>query len=322
LDRLAVFTDPRDLAARILLPGLLEALAGRTDIRCVALLATVAPGGWRSRLGMWQDRATRCMQVALGSGRWERGLDVPPLDLPRLAVRYGIPLMPLPAGDPNHETVRAYLAHDREANLALNLYCRRLFRQELLDGFDMAVNYHNGRLPAFRGLRASNWSLYLGHAHSGYAFHRMDAGLDKGPILHMGEVAVEGSDTAGDLETRKALEARRHLPDVLDALVRRAPGFTQTGIACNHDRMALELATHVENPSSLNREEWLRRLHAFLRIRTLLEGKWHAVTGLAPGRRPGCLTFLSADGHWLSVTGIDFWPVCWPGWRHTPRGQA
>lgn len=320
MNRLVVFTDPRDLAARILLPELCKALAARSDMECVALLVTEAQAGWRQKIRWWRDRAARRLQVALGSGRWEQGMEILPLDVRRLAARHGIPVRQMPDGDPNHPDVLRYLACDLKANLAINVYCRRVFRRELLDGFDMTVNYHNGSLPGFRGLRASNWSLYLGHPTSGYSFHRMDAGLDTGNILSAGEVPVAVGDAAADIEVRKAVEASHSLPDLLAAIARREVGHHQVGIACSHDRTAWQLATLVAEPSSLSHEEWRRRMTAFLRITTWLEGDWWPVTGIAPGRKSGCLTFRSADGEWLSVTGLDFWPAQWTRWKRAWQG--
>lgn len=315
MNRLAIFADPHDLAARILLPPLLAAVADRSDMECVALLVTPTSSAWRRRLRWHRARAARRVQAALGSGRWDRGLDVPPLDAPSLASRYGIPCRPMPGGDPNHADVLAYLRGERKACLALNVYCRRLFREELLGLFDMTVNYHNGALPRFRGLRASNWSLYMGQAASGCAFHVMDTSLDSGNVLWTGEVPVTEGDVAADLEARKAFSASRHLPDLLDAMARRDRGQPQAGIACLHDRAAWEQAVRVADPMSLSQAEWQRRLRAFLRVETWLEGAWRPVTGVAPGRGPGHLAFRTADGQWLSVTGLDFWPARWPAWR-------
>lgn len=315
MNRLAIFADPHDLAARILLPPLLAAVANRPDMECVALLVTPTSPAWRRHLRWHGARAARRVQAALGSGRWDRGLDVPPLHAASLAARHGIACRPMPGGDPNHADVLGYLGRECRADLALNIYCRRLFRKELLGLFDMTVNYHNGALPRFRGLRASNWSLYLGQSASGCAFHVMDASLDAGNVLWTGEVPVAEGDVAADLEARKAYAASRQLPDLLAAMARREPGRPQAGVACLHDRAAWELAVRVPDPMSLSHAEWQRRLRAFLRVETWLEGAWRPVTGVARGRRPGCLAFRTADGQWLSVTGLDFWPARWMAGR-------
>jgi methionyl-tRNA formyltransferase len=319
LNRLVLFFDPRHLAARILLPALLEAVAGREDMECVALLVSESGRGVCSVLRWWLDKAVRLLQVAMGSGHWERALAVGPVDLPSLAQKYGIETRWIPAGDPNHPKILAYLRREPHPNLAVNLYCTRRFREKLLKCFDIVANYHNGSLPEFRGLRATNWSIYMGRPVSGFAFHRMDEGLDTGRILCSGEVPVYDWETPADLELRKAMEARCWLPLLLGALARGDVGCPHLGMGCNHDKQAHELMTRVPDPTALSRREWESRLRAFLRINALLGGRWWPVTGVASSRSGGRLAFRSADGEWLRVTGIDFWPAAWIRWFRRPE---
>jgi hypothetical protein len=44
--------------------------------------------------------------------------------------------------------------------LALSLGCLQIFKPRLIDAFEMAVNYHDGYLPFYKGLAATAWSLY------------------------------------------------------------------------------------------------------------------------------------------------------------------
>jgi methionyl-tRNA formyltransferase len=247
----------------------------------------------------------------LNSGRWERTLDIPPLDVTRLISRYGIEVHSLPEGDPNHADVINRIEVALQANLAMNIHCLRLFRPELLSHFEMTTNYHNGSLPAFQGLRASNWSIYMGQLGSGYSFHRMDQGLDTGNLLLTGEVAVSAEETPGELELLKAIDARRHLPALLDSFINRELGQQQHGVGCTHNRTAHELITQVTAPSSLSQEEWQRRLRSFQRITTHLNGHKIPVTSIAAAHDGDPLSFRSADGIWLKVSGIDFWPASW-----------
>lgn len=322
--RLAIFADPRHLGARILLPATLAAIAGRSDIVCAAIftppLPPLAVRRWRWRY----ERLRRRLQVLCRSGRWERALNIPPLDLDDLRARYATEILTLPDdGDPNHPKVLRTLRERLAADRLLNLYLVRRFGAALLDAVAIGVNYHNGRLPAFRGLAASNWSIYAGERRSGYCFHRLDSALDSGALLAPGEVASDPGETPADLELRKAEAAIAALPTVLDALVRGDVGEPQGEIACLHNRYAREVATRVLRPEDLTRHEWERRLSSFLRVHAHLDGVWQPVTGLAPAAGPGHKTFRSADGHWLRVTGLDFWPAAWAGlalkrWRQEP----
>lgn len=305
--RFVILADPRDLAAHVLVPELLRRIDGHEACRCAGLVLTgppsPAPGGSR------KNRVLRHLQAALGTGRPDAGLSVRRMSSRRLAREHAIPVVSAPGGDPNHAELVQRLRGDLQAEVAINIYCRQRFRDPLLSSFDVCINYHNGLLPRFRGLRASNWSLYLDEATSGYTFHRMDAGLDTGAILASGAVDVREDDTPADLEVRKAEAACHALPRVLDAAVGRDEGCPQIGMGGYHDRQAYLLATVVEDPSTLIRAEWLRRLRAFLCVRTKIAGRWLPVTGLKAVSGPCPLAFRTADGGWMSVSAAAFWPT-------------
>lgn len=309
MNRLVIVTDPRHVAARVLLPALVEALRARADMRCTGVVVPRLQPHARRVMAWRRERWRRRLQVALGSGRWDGALDVAPLAVDKVATALAAPLCEIDDGDPNADDVLRWLDTQARGTVAINLVCVKPFRAPLLSRFEMVVNYHNGRLPRFRGLRASNWSIYAGETHSGFCFHRMDGGIDSGGVIAAGDVPVLDGDTPADLELRKARAAAVLLPDVVDALCRRDSGTSQSAMAGSHNRHAFELATRVADPTSLSRAEWQRRLRAFLRVSTCLEGRWWAVTSLAacaPGTRRA---FRTADGEWLQVRCADFWPA-------------
>lgn len=306
---LVIFTDPAQAAARILAPAALACAALTPELSGVTLaLPPAAPAGM-TRLRWHGARLRRRLQSALGCGRWDDALDVAPADLVGQARRLGTKTLVLPGGDPNHPEVLRYLSGLPQPVLGLNLYCIRPFQAALLARLAAAANYHNGALPRYRGLRASNWSLYMGDSDSGFCFHRMTGEIDAGAILSEGRVPLSPSCTAADLEVAKASTARTALPGVIAALQESAAGRPQAGVACLHTRSAHELATHVAEPSRLGSDEWERRLRAFLRIHTRLDGRWWPVTALAPGKPGDRLSFVTSDGRRLTVAALDFWPA-------------
>ncbi|MBP1625888.1 MAG: formyl transferase domain protein [Holophagaceae bacterium] len=307
--RLVIFADLENVASRVLVPQLLRCLQGRSDVVCVGIVTTDYAGYGEALRHHWIARGKRRLQWALGSGCLERSLRVRPLPIERLAKACGAAALVAPGGDPNHFSLIEQLQQGLNAEVAINFYCKKRFRETLLASFAMTVNYHNGLLPRFRGLRASNWSIYVDELASGFTFHRMDAGMDTGGILLEGRVPMLHLETPADLELRKAEAASRELPRILDALVRRAPGRRQVGMGGEHTLQDFIRVTQVEDPSALSREEWVRRLRAFLRIRTRIAGHWLNITGLAPASKPGALGFRTCDGHWLRVVSTDFWPV-------------
>ncbi len=306
---ITLVADPGNVAVRLLVPELLRQLRTRSDCSCAGMVLTGSESTWEGLQGFLGQRVIRALQVGLGSGRWESALSVRPLMAERLATAHTVPLLLAPGGDPNHPEVLDRLRRDLEADVAFHFYGTTRFGEALLSAFDLCINYHNGLLPRFRGLRASNWSLYLEEPTSGYCFHRMDSGMDTGSILADESVVVMPGDTPADLELRKAQAACCMLPRMIDAAVRRETGHPQAGIGGDHNLQAYRMATHVEDPTSLTRAEWFRRLRAFLRIRTRIAEESVSITGLRPVHGPRRLAFLTADGHWLGVCGIDFWPA-------------
>lgn len=82
------------------------------------------------------------------------------------------------------------------------------------------INMHGGLLPEGRGPNSFGWALRNGDAEGGITIHRVDSGLDTGPIL--ARIAVPAGDEYVDVTLQKLLP---HLPDLLStALARVAAG--------------------------------------------------------------------------------------------------
>jgi methionyl-tRNA formyltransferase len=114
-------------------------------------------------------------------------------------------------------------------DFALVMACLQVFREPLLAALPQAVDYHNGALPAYRGIGATAWSAYRGEPATGISYHRMTPGIDAGPIVIAGEIPVVRATSAAVLEWTKSSLAAAAAGRVLDALVRGDPGVPQTG---------------------------------------------------------------------------------------------
>lgn len=66
----------------------------------------------------------------------------------------------------------------------------------------MAINFHDGPLPAYAGLNAPVWALLNGETEYGITWHQMGAGADTGPILVNRQFPLEADDTAFSLNIR------------------------------------------------------------------------------------------------------------------------
>jgi hypothetical protein len=83
------------------------------------------------------------------------------------------------------------------------------------------VNVHHGAVPDYRGGPPVFWELLDGRETVGFTIHRIDAGIDTGPVLAEGEVPIERRPSLA--QTLRATIPRLHeasldeLERVLDA---------------------------------------------------------------------------------------------------------
>ncbi|MDN5919184.1 MAG: phosphoribosylglycinamide formyltransferase [Pseudonocardia sp.] len=90
-----------------------------------------------------------------------------------------------------------------------------------LDGLRCPMlNTHPSLLPSFPGAHAVRDALAAGVAVSGATVHRVDAGLDTGPVLGHAEVPVLPGDTETTLHERIKTEERRLLVEVIRRITR------------------------------------------------------------------------------------------------------
>jgi methionyl-tRNA formyltransferase len=93
----------------------------------------------------------------------------------------------------------------REARADATLYCGGgILRAKFLDAVGGPVlNAHSGPLPHVRGMNACEWSLLLGYAPK-VTIHRIDAGIDTGPVVEELALEVAPGDTVETLRGRCA----------------------------------------------------------------------------------------------------------------------
>lgn len=85
------------------------------------------------------------------------------------------------------------------------LFCfksKTIFRQATLDSLRQgAINFHTSG-PKYPGSGGVNWALYNGDITSAITVHRMTAGVDAGPILHVAPFPCVDDDTVATLIER------------------------------------------------------------------------------------------------------------------------
>lgn len=93
-----------------------------------------------------------------------------------------------------------------------------------LDGIGCPMlNTHPSLLPDFPGAYAVRDALAAGVAVTGATVHRVDAGLDTGPVLGRAEVPVRSDDTETTLHERIKTAERRLLVEVVRRCARTDP---------------------------------------------------------------------------------------------------
>lgn len=80
-----------------------------------------------------------------------------------------------------------------------------LFPIEFVSHFDLMLNVHGTLLPHYGGARTLNWIIENGEDFSGVTVHKIDPGMDTGPILHQEVFPVSPFDTGKSLY-RKTLD--------------------------------------------------------------------------------------------------------------------
>jgi phosphoribosylglycinamide formyltransferase 1 len=133
------------------------------------------------------------------------GTDRPGCPAMRRAEAAGVQTFAVPLADyPDRAAWDAALAEvigKHQPDLVVLAGFMRLLAAETVNRFPM-VNTHPSLLPSFPGAHAVADALAHGVKVSGVTVHRVDAGLDSGPILAQAAVPVHDDDTVDSLQSR------------------------------------------------------------------------------------------------------------------------
>lgn len=88
-------------------------------------------------------------------------------------------------------------------DLLLNVHSLYILRPEIVQAPRIGgYNLHPGPLPRYAGLNAPSWAIYRGEAQHGVTVHRMDPGIDTGPIAYQERFPIGPEDTGLSLNVR------------------------------------------------------------------------------------------------------------------------
>jgi methionyl-tRNA formyltransferase len=216
------------------------------------------------------------------------------LDLFRVAQRRAIPVLIAPDRDPNRaEFVRTVAA--LRPDVALSFYCGARLGRSLRAVFAHAVNYHDGKLPDYRGAMATSFSIFARETESGFAFHHMTGRIDGGPVLFEGVVALDDRSTLDQVRRAKSRRAAAALPRVLERIAAGDPGRRQDPGGSRYSMQDALALSRLTEPGNATKEEIERRIRAFGVVHVTLAGQIWPVTRLRPARPRARLAFETAD---------------------------
>lgn len=136
-------------------------------------------------------------------------------DLAALCAREQLPVYHDEPGRPVTELAAAVAA--AEPDLALIVTYFRILPPEVftLPRYG-TYNIHPSLLPAYRGPQPVYWALRQGSTATGVSLHRLDAGIDTGPVFARRPVAIAPADSFADLYLRLTPAITSLLDELLD----------------------------------------------------------------------------------------------------------
>ncbi len=117
---------------------------------------------------------------------------------------------------------------DMQPDIIFSFYYRNMVKKSILDiPAKGCINLHGSLLPKYRGRVPLNWAVINGETESGVTLHYMTEKPDAGDIIAQRSFAICESDTAKDVHTKAASEAKillnETLPMILSGTNNRTP---------------------------------------------------------------------------------------------------
>lgn len=309
--RLILFVDPDSESSVGLLGACLKRAAARDDLQVAAVVDTARAPASRMRL-----------PVVLG-GRLLRGLS----NLNTAAQPTGRPLLATCSAHARRHRIPLLAPHERGVNderfletlgrlapdATIALMVEQIFKAPLLAACARPINYHNGLLPDYRGVAATGWSIYQEAPRSGFTFHEMTAGIDAGPILLQGAVALRADAVLARVEREKTRLAASMIDGLFDLLSSPSAPLAQPqgGTGSYFSRADLGAIRLIDDPETLTLTELRRRLRAFEKLELTIGGERFTVTEVRAlgrkraGRAPA---FVTADGVRVAASRLNHLP--------------
>jgi methionyl-tRNA formyltransferase len=90
-----------------------------------------------------------------------------------------------------------------EVDVILNIHSLFIINKDVVKAPRIGCfNLHPGPLPRYAGLNAVSWAIYRGETSHGVTIHKMEPGIDTGPIVYQELFDIDDADTGFTLSAR------------------------------------------------------------------------------------------------------------------------
>ena len=90
-----------------------------------------------------------------------------------------------------------------EVDVILNIHSLFIINKEVVNAPRIGCfNMHPGPLPRYAGLNAVSWAIYRGETSHGVTIHKMEPGIDTGPIVYQDLFDIDDADTGLKLSAK------------------------------------------------------------------------------------------------------------------------
>jgi len=90
-----------------------------------------------------------------------------------------------------------------EVDVILNIHSLFIINKDVVNAPRIGCfNMHPGPLPRYAGLNAVSWAIYRGETSHGVTIHKMEPGIDTGPIVYQEFFDINDADTGLTLSAR------------------------------------------------------------------------------------------------------------------------
>ncbi|MFN3218208.1 MAG: MupA/Atu3671 family FMN-dependent luciferase-like monooxygenase [Acidimicrobiales bacterium] len=95
----------------------------------------------------------------------------------------------------------AYLERTRP-DLLLSVGNLRIIGDDMIASVGLAVNFHDGPLPAYAGLHTPMWAILAGETEYAVSWHVVESGVDEGDVLAASSFAVSADETTRSINLK------------------------------------------------------------------------------------------------------------------------